>query len=97
LLNLPRRFSAAACLDFDLAVRDLMRWAEGRAHETKEVSAPKRKPRDVMHVPAYETIAELLGLDEDDTALGGKGSPSIDEAARELLRGQVDWRTFGVS
>lgn len=95
LLNLSACLSEAGCLDFDQACADLGFWAEGRSHETKEEPAPK-KPRSVVHVPAYETVADLLGLDEDEEPMDGEADMGIDEAARELLTGKVDWRTFGV-
>jgi hypothetical protein len=87
LLDLPAAgYSEATCLDFDFAVRALKRWADRRANETKLVPAPEPPKKPMRPVPVFETLAEVLALDDRTASLLARtADPSIAADAAELL------------
>jgi len=80
-------------LDFDFAVRDLKRWADHRANETKLVDAPKpsKSDRPKQSAPRYPTLADVLALTDEDAEMADVNAQytedDIEAMARDILRG----------
>lgn len=85
------------CLDLDLAVLEFGDWVEGRANETKEVSAPS-PPKNAPHtktVRKYESLHDLLGIADDEDGTGPVASADVADQARALRTGQRTYRDIG--
>lgn len=92
-------YSKAACLDFDLSVRSLSRWAEERGNETEWGTEPE-PPKGKVRVPKYRTLAELLDLDmkrgADDLTPDVEKDAQAAALLSALQSGQpVDWSSLG--
>jgi hypothetical protein len=96
--DLSKREIAAICLDFDFAVLEHLEWFERREKEVDLVEAPKSK-QNLIPVPRYQNLEELLALDiEDDVESPGTESSlsgdDINRRAKELLRDREAFRRF---
>jgi hypothetical protein len=94
-------FSARACLDFDLSVRSLKRWADERGNETEWGSVPE-PPKGKSQVPKYRTLADVLDLDSDTANAADLTTPNVDADAQAaalmaaLRSGEpIDWQSLG--
>lgn len=98
LLNLPGMgVPLAVCLDFDLAVRALKRWADRREAATHQVRDHDPKPAHPMKsVPTYPTLADVLGLDDDVPAMTPADQGKAHDLAAAMASGSVDWEAFGL-
>lgn len=83
-------------LDFDLAVWDVLRWADARSEETDEVDAPdRRKRKPTMTVKRYPDLYSLLGIDAPDVDAEPEMSPEdVRDTARELLNNPDRLKAF---
>jgi hypothetical protein len=94
-------FSARACLDFDLSVRSLKRWADERGNETEWGTVPE-PPKGKSQVPKYTTLADVLDLDDGTVSGADLTTPDADadaQAAALLAAlqsgGSIDWDALG--
>jgi len=90
-------FPEGSCLDLDLAVLEFGDWVEGRANETKEVSAPS-PPKNAPHtktVRKYESLHALLGIDGDEDGVSQVERAEVADQVRDLRTGQRSYRDFG--
>lgn len=77
-------------LDFDLAVRELKRWADGRRDETVMQDAPRHSAheRPKVAVPKYRTLGEILDADDEDEPDGPAFSAAdLEDIARDVWAG----------
>lgn len=103
LIGLPSAgFSDRACLDFDLAIRSFKRWVDERSNETKWGTAEKPPSDKSVQVPKYETLAELLDLDNGGEEASALTTPDVDQDAQAaallaaMHSGQpIDWEALG--
>jgi len=91
--------SDAVCLDFDLGVRALKRWADRREAATHQVpdNQPERKQR-MKTVPTYPTLAAVLGLGTSDApAVVAADTATARGLAAAMAGGDIDWEAFGLT
>ena len=94
--------SDAVCLDFDLGVRALKRWADRREAATHQVpdNQPERKQR-MKTVPTYPTLAAVLGLGTSDApvapAVIAADAATAQGLAAAMAGGDIDWEAFGLT
>jgi len=90
--------SDAVCLDFDLGVRALKRWADRREAATHLVpdNQPERKQR-MKTVPTYPTLAAVLGIDVDDAPVMPADVTTSRDLADAMASGDIDWEAFGLT
>ena len=91
--------SDAVCLDFDLGVRALKRWADRREAATHLVAdhEPKRD-KPMKAVPTYPTLAAVLGLGTSDApAVVAADTATARGLAAAMAGGDIDWEAFGLT
>ncbi len=89
-------YDSEARLGFDLAVEAFGTAFESERTATREVAATEsRRRRATKQVPKHDevTLRLLLGLDDDDDEMT---DPMIEQMARDLLTGAVDWTHLGM-